>query len=700
MASLDHHSLESAREALRIKIFDQGIHYRILFVGRTHAAGTDDVASCLSRSLRNLGHHVFELDLKKHRDLTESPVGVAGGVATVVLKPVEFDRFCHRVNPQIAIFCGSGLIFHPDHAQALKQRGIILVGLTLDDPDGIAASHAHANLFDFHTTTARRTLACYHGAGVLNTLYFPLGMDRGLLTQGDAPERYRKITRATFQRIASGHLYEHRWMSLLEVVFNCSPDTTPWLDDPRIQKIRQVLAQSLPRCKQVLVSGFYGAGNLGDELILRAIDSALRNSDAAIQITVAAENPVAVERDHGLAAFPRRKLNEALSHVRTAQVMVIGGGGLWHDYTFAKGGGLVAIFQEPQLSMASFASLPLMGRFFGTTCHVLGMGIGPITEPDAFRMLRFVADLADTIQVRDEASLDLLKLAGVAAGKAFVAPDLVYSLPLPVIPVAPAVMPSVADLKAEGYTVVGLNLRPWQHCDERDLFARLAQALKMATRSAKLAIITIPMQDTDDLVLSKFVVAWGVDVQHIELKSPLSLEDLLGAISLCDLVLSMRLHACLLAHRLRKPVVGLVYDPKVANHFAQLGRSALAVPLDGTAATLADALTAALQEQGRLPNETQDKLRVLEEKAQDALNAAARRIAALPGADKVFEVPNLVESIRGELLELRAFRKLHTDRRATTALSDVVVHSTGFAAAPMPLAITGRAERIGAFLTQ
>jgi polysaccharide pyruvyl transferase CsaB len=629
-------NLDSAREALAVRLFDQGVHYKILFV----RCGDSDPGSSLAPSLRNLGHHVFELDLEKHRDFSQQAatgLDEATGFASIFLEPLWLDRFCAKVKPQIVILCAAGVRLTPEHAQQLKQKGMVLVGMSLNDPDGFAAAHPHASVFDFHTTNARLALDMYQRAGVHNTLYLPPGIERGWLTQTDAPARYRNITRASFRRVASSHLYEQRWMALLEVMFNCSPDTTPWLAEARIQSIRQTLAESLPRCKQVIVSGFYGASNLGDELILRAIEAGLRASDAAVQITVAAEDPVAVERDHGLQAFSRRNLEQALHQVRTASAILIGGGGLWHDYTFAKGGGLTAIFKEPQLSMASFAPLPMMARFFNTPCHVVGMGVGPITTPDALRMLRFVADLADTIHVRDAPSMTLLNKAGVAQGKAFMAPDLVYALVLPVVQPAPAALQALIQLREDGYTVVGLNLRPWAACDESALFARLAQALRLATGAAKLAIVTIPMQKSDNVTLSKFVQAWTGEVRHIELTAPLSLEALLGAISACDVLLSMRLHTALVAHRLRKPVVGLAYDPKVTNHFEQIGRPGFALALDTPAADLAATISAALHEQGQLPIEIHLKLLTLEAKARAALNVAAQRIAALPCADKVFE---------------------------------------------------------------
>ena len=660
MDDVNNVELKSLREALAAKVFDQGVHYRVLFVRGAEKDGGDRAAS-VCRALRNLGHHVFDLDVEKHSGLVDMVRPRAGGIAEATagaaaafLKASDFDHLCTKVSPQIVVLCANDLTLSAEHAERLKQQGMVLVGVAVVEADGIAfARPPHADVFDFYALCNRESHDRIHGAGLTNTVHVPFAFDRDAITHPPTADRYRKRTVKAFHRISAGQLVEHRCMALLESIFNCSPDTTPWLDDARIKSIRQTLSRSLPRCKQVIVSGFYGATNVGDELILRAIASALHASDPALQVKVAAENPVAVERDHGLQAFVGKNQNEALHHVRTACAIVVGGGGLWHDYSFARSGGLTGIFQEPQLSMASYAVLPILGRFFNIPCHVVGMGVGPITTPDAFRMLRFVAELAETIHVRDEPSLALLATAGVSQDKAIMAPDVVYTLSLPKVEPAS----NLRQLKADGYTIVGVNLRPWAPCDEANLFARVMQALQVLGPAIKLAIVTLPMQNMDNTTLAHFVATLPEQVQHVALKAPLALDDLLTTLSGCDVVVAMRLHACLLAHRLRKPVIGLAYDPKVDSHFEQVGRSACAVSLDAPASDIAKAIRIAVGENGQLPDETERSLHALEDSARAALTLATQRLAGLSCAETVFQAPMQLNSIRAELNQLRALHK-------------------------------------------
>jgi len=753
------------RAELATRNFDQGVHWRILFLGRS-VNGSTDIVSCLSRSLRNLGHRVLDIDLKRHRGMVDNPGRAQGGNGPVYVRVTELEPVLERFAPQMIVCCAGGLTFHPADAQALKQRGIVLVGLTLSDPDVFPSVHPHAHVFDFHTTNARVAMPMYRDAGIHNTLYFPFGIDRGFVTQvvpaapelaadviciGHAtsrpernavmkglaaelnvrtygrgwelpnsevvegrrmvqasregrvhvnfpltragyinikcgvfesvgsgalvatgrfeemadffrydeeilgyddeadllkqlqavlqePERYREMTERAFERLVSEHLYEHRWMALFDQILSIAGSGGSWLGDERGARVRDILSESLPRAKHVLLSGFYGASNAGDELILRSISERLEAADPAAQVWVGAENPEQVERRHGLQAFTRRNLPQALHAARTASATVLGGGGLWHDYTFERSGGMLGFFQMPQISIAGFGALPLMGRMFGAPFHVVGMGVGPLAEPDARRMVRFLAMQAESILVRDTESAGLLEASGVPAELVQQAPDVVYGLQLPASP-EPI---EVGALRAQGRRIVGLNLRPWAHVDEDALVEEVIQALLAVGQAQPLALVGIPMQAgdrIDPMMLARVATRIGEQVPTVVLRAPLSPEDLVATLASLDVLVSMRLHACLLAHRLGRPVVGIAYDPKVANHFAELGRTAQCLPLPLPDLGLERALQAALDEEGKLPVDVLARLRQLEADASAALDGVAQRVAAAPGRQVVFEVP-------------------------------------------------------------
>ena len=760
-----NHNIAKIRAELATRSFDHGSHWRILFLGKS-VNGSTDIVSC--RSLRNLGHHVLDIDLKRHRGLIDNPTRAQGGNGPIYVRTDGLEQVLRRFEPQMIVCCAGGLTFRPDDAEALKRRGIVLVGLTLSDPDVFASVHPHAQIFDFHTTNARVAMSMYRDVGVHNTLYFPFGIDRGFVAQtvprapelaadviciGHAtarpernvimtrvardlnvrtygrgwelpgsevvegrrmvqasregrvhvnfpltragyinikcgvfesvgsgalvatgrfeemedffaydeeiigyrdeedlveqlrsvltdPARYRAMTERAFDRLVNGHLYEHRWIALFEQIQSIVAAGGSWLGQAREAEVATILASSLPRAKHILLSGFYGASNVGDELILRSISERIQAADDAAQIWVGAENPDQVERSHGLQAFSRKSLPHALHAARTASGVVLGGGGLWHDYTFERSGGLLGLFHAPQISIAGFGALPLMGRMFDAPFHVVGMGIGPLEDADAKRMMGFIGGHAESVMVRDAESYAYAVESLPFPDRVRQAPDVVYGLQLPPLP-APT---EVVAFRERGFRIVGLNLRPWAHTDEDLLVERVAKGLTDWSRHEPIAMIGIPMQAgerVDLSVIGRVARRIAEQVPSLVLSAPLGTDELLATLASLDVLVAMRLHACLLAHRLGRPVVGIAYDPKVANHFAELGRSHVCLRLPLEAERLEMAIAAVAAERHGLPAHARERIRVLEADAAEALNAVAARLAVTRTRPAVFEVPRL-----------------------------------------------------------
>ncbi|MFC7402694.1 polysaccharide pyruvyl transferase family protein [Citricoccus sp. GCM10030269] len=763
-------TIERLRQELSTKVFDQGFHWRIMFLGKS-INGTTDIVSSLHRSLKNLGHHVLEMDTSRHAVL-DNPHCVMGGMGPIY---VRYDRIRHMVDefqPQMIILCAGGMVFTEEDAQLLKDRGIMLVGTTLSDPDVFPTVKDHIHTFDVHTTNSQTALQMYRDAGVTNTVYLPFGIDRGFVTQDvktdpqfehdviclghahDRPDRnkvmtaldehfdvktygrgwdlpdsepvagtemvqalkggkihvnfpltragfinikcgvfesagqgalvatgnfdemadffeygeeiigyddeadlaekirqlladpdeYDRIAENGFRRVITNHLYEHRWMDLFASFRELDEQTFPWLDAERRQTLTRTLSASLPRAKKVILSGFYGAGNLGDELILRSVSHALHRADPAVQVQVAAESATKVEAAHGLQAFLRRNLNAAAYEVHTAAAVVVGGGGLWHDYTFARAGGLQGLFTGSTISMAGFGILPLMGKVLDKPYHVVGMGVGPLTDEDARATVRFLAEQTSSLYVRDPESAELLRSLPVDAERITTGPDVVHAVPLPAAEtVAPQVPAVIAEAKAAGRPVIGVNLRPWAHEDMGPVIETVAAALADAVpaeATARPLFVSVPMQAGESYdvgTVAQVFAQLPAGAETWTPEAPLDLETLAALYQSMDVLVAMRLHAALVAHRCGVPVVGLGYDPKVGRHFEEIGRGDWCLPLTVDRATLADRLRRGLESE--LPASTRDALDRLGEEASRALAVSAEMIAESPVPDAVYEVP-------------------------------------------------------------
>lgn len=771
--------IDKLRRDLATQVFDQGFHWRILFLG-TSVNGSTDIVASLSRSLRNLGHHVLDIDTRQH-DILNNPYNRQGGMGPIFVDYEKIESVLDRFQPQMLICCAGGMTFTPEDAQKIKDRGVVLVGITLSDPDVFPSIRDHQQVFDVHTTNAKIALDMYAEAGYHNTVYFPFGIDRGFITQEipssdafdadvislghatnrpernstmtamaaefdvktygrgweipgsytvagtemvqalrggrihvnfpltragfinikcgvfesasqarvvatgqfdemadffeydeeiigyssdeelqqkiqrliDNPAEYQRIAFNGFKRVVTEHLYEHRWMALFETIRTLELPQFDAMDPQRRAQIRETLMRSLPRAKKVIISGFYGVDNLGDEMILRSISDRLTATDPAVQVHVAAERPENVERNHGLQAMKRIQHAATGYSVKTASAVLLGGGGLWHDYTFERGGGLAALFNGGKISMAGFGILPMMAKVLELPFHVVGLGVGPLTDSHAAKTVKYIAKQADSIYLRDPESGRLLsEVLDGADEHVTVAPDSVYALDLG--RVQPRLPESVKALKREGYTIVGLNMRSWAAVDGDALTARVAAALTevgvtLSARGEKLAVVAMPMQAgvrydykaIDDVFQA---LPEQVRVLHASSDGKLSIEEYLGVLQESSALLAMRLHASLIAHRVGVPGVGLCYDPKVKRHFDEVVRSEFGLPLDADADVIASSVVRALSTP--LPESFYEGVRRLERDAEDALQGVAAAVAAAETSSEVYEVP-AEDEVRG-----------------------------------------------------
>ena len=773
---VDHAFLDASRRKLQAEIIDSGHHYRIMTIGRS-INGSTDIVSCLVRSLRNLGHKVLHIDPKTHKGMLDNPDKLRGGMGPIFIRRQIIQEAIDRYKPQMIVVLAGGMTFTPEDADILRNQGIVLIGLTLSDPDVFNGAVTFAGNFDFHTTNALHSYHEYKKAGIQNTLLFPFAIDRGFVTQAvsvpaefnadviclghatSRPERndvmmdlHRNLgdrfkvqgygrgwelpdarlvegldvikaarggkihvnfpmTRAgfvnvkcgVFETIASGrllatlefdemsryfdygseivgykdfddlgekiesvlvtpgkaewmahsafkrlineHLYEHRWMALFQEIRDCIADAPEWLGVQRCRQMRDALEQPAPRAKIVAISGFYGANNVGDELILQSIKERVEEADPAAEVFAVSENASRVMLSHGMNAITRRNHHEADYLSTTVSSVILGGGGLWHDYTFERAGGMLSLFSGAKISIAGFGIFPLLAKMRGARFDVMGLGVGPLTNPDARLMVAHLAKEASSITVRDVSSEALLHEVMSDPSTVVCSPDTVYAVSLPDVELPE----QIKQAKAAGKTVIGVNLRPWVRdgFDIEKLKTVIGAVLTNLADSADILVYGVPMQEGgtyDRLVLSELFATLPDHIETGMLPDPLTIPAFFNGTAGLDVLLSMRLHANLVAHRLRVPCVGFAYDPKLTEHFAEIDRHDVCLPLDVDAAQLQDTITKVLAEEG-LPQATLDKISEIEARSLKRLREVSNQISATPGKEVVWGIPQAVGRI-------------------------------------------------------
>ena len=376
--------------------------------------------------------------------------------------------------------------------------------------------------------------------------------------------------RRAVQNLIEQHLHERQWLQIFSQI------ETDLLNQMSVE-LPEI---DTPRCRKVIVCGYYGARNTGDELILRAITQGVCRETDRIQFVVAAENPERVERVHGCQAFARRDLELADAEVAAASAVVLGGGGLWHDYSFKQAGKMLSVFDRTAISVGGYGKLPMLARMYGRPFHVFGMGVGPLADPNARQLVRFLGQQAQSIVVRDRESRKLLETIPGWSSKVEDVPDPVYGLELGQ-PVIPEALREVAGAGA----MLAVNLRPWPAAEHCGLYEHVALALETIARRHGWTLVGVPLQGGskhDQVVLQRVFAMIRSPNPMIVLDWTEDFSELFGVLGACHGLLAMRLHACLLGHRLGTPTLGIGYDSKVNMHFSDLDLAEQVLPISAS----------------------------------------------------------------------------------------------------------------------
>ena len=83
----------------------------------------------------------------------------------------------------------------------------------------------------------------------------------------------------------------------------------------------------------VVMSGYYGFNNSGDEAILHSIHRNIELSGLDASITVLSNDPADTNRRYGYNAVPRFHLLSVLRTIGRCDVLISGGGSLLQDRT-------------------------------------------------------------------------------------------------------------------------------------------------------------------------------------------------------------------------------------------------------------------------------------------------------------------------------------------------------------------------------
>ncbi len=315
----------------------------------------------------------------------------------------------------------------------------------------------------------------------------------------------------------------------------------------------------------IVIDGYYGAGNMGDESILSSILQSIKETYSSSTTIVFSKNPAETIYLHEVDSIFRSCFNKYFlgtkflniwKSIRNANLVLIGGGGLLQDV-------------HNNLTIPCFLHTALLAKIMNKPLIFHSIGVGPLNKDISKYIVRSVCNISDLITVRDQYSLKLLESIGVENVPITVVCDPVFGLK----PVNKEVSKKI--LLEEGVPfnkpLVGISLRHinWFKIGDNEIL----QFLNYLIDIYNVNILFIPFgsegSPTDMEVSMR--IANNMKKNTFILTKKYTPSEMMGIIGHLDFLVGMRLHSLIMSSVMNVPALGICYLPKVKSVMDQLG---------------------------------------------------------------------------------------------------------------------------------
>ncbi|HHT49311.1 MAG TPA: hypothetical protein GXZ98_08485 [Firmicutes bacterium] len=282
---------------------------------------------------------------------------------------------------------------------------------------------------------------------------------------------------------------------------------------------------------KVFLFGYYGFGNLGDELLRAYYTNLLRDHFPASQLFVLLHSDQAPKEKEatGYTAVNRWCLWRLSRLMAPGDLLLGGGGSIFQDLT-------------SQRSLLYYLALLHLARRRRVAIILAGQGIGPLS-PWGQKVAGPVLNQAAIITCRDQESFTALQEMGVKNPLLYPGVDPLWDYPVPPLPTVAA--------SGAASRVVGYIFRPGDLQTKKTLL----KALNARFGGLRLLVFAPGDEQPAQRLAGELGLAPPQTIGN--------LADFMTLVPEQSIIISQRLHGLLLAARYGLPGVGLSDDPKI-----------------------------------------------------------------------------------------------------------------------------------------
>ncbi|MCT4612406.1 MAG: polysaccharide pyruvyl transferase CsaB [Clostridia bacterium] len=302
--------------------------------------------------------------------------------------------------------------------------------------------------------------------------------------------------------------------------------------------------------KKIVISGYYGFDNAGDEAILYSIVESFKDE---YEITVLSNNPEKTKKDYGVKSVDRWNILKVTKAIRESDLLISGGGSLLQDATSIK-------------NVTYYLAVIKIAQVHGKKVVVFSQGVGPVNKKINRHFINKTLNKVDKVFVRDENSKKLLLKFGID-------PYLVVTSVDPVIKVeknqnrVARGKEILSDFTVEDKKTILISVRDW-HFKNKSLFVENITKVLNGLSKEEYNILFLPMHYPKDIDISDSI---SKNVEgSIVLKHKYNTSQVIDIIAASDFLIGMRLHSLIIAAAMEVPHFAISYDPKIESFVNQL----------------------------------------------------------------------------------------------------------------------------------
>ncbi len=297
----------------------------------------------------------------------------------------------------------------------------------------------------------------------------------------------------------------------------------------------------------IIISGYHGFTNSGDEALLFAILKSLREKEPYLEITVLSKTPHETAREYGVKSINRYNLFAIVKEMKHSKMLLFGGGSLLQDVTSWQ-------------SILYYLTVILLAQKLRLKTMLYANGIGPIQKRFNRVLARHILNKVDIITLRDDKSDEELKKLRITAPLVEITADPTFTIDLD-LSLSGRFFTDRAGV-APNTKLCVVSIRKWKKSND-DFCDELSKLCDYMVEKYDIYPLFVPFQYPQDLDISEQVMSKMKYASYI-INRPLTVAEMFSVLSEAEITIGMRLHSLIYATALKIPALAFVYDPKVS----------------------------------------------------------------------------------------------------------------------------------------